>query len=211
MNIRHIFVCLQTQKEGEDKTMNHLKSLFMLLVAPGKTWQKMEKVPLGMQTYISRFLYPFMGMAALAALSQYFVADISLGKELSLARALQLAIVEFVKFFGGFYALAYILKFLFHNFWEVAIPESRIKYFVGQTLCLYMLLDIVLFVMQLFVTLPSVVEFLPLLLVYVIWNSQKYMEITEQKGLIYVVITTILFLAVPLTIQKILEILMPTI
>ncbi len=177
----------------------------MLLISPQKSWQKMERVPCGMQLYLNRFLYPFMGITALVALSQYFVADISI------ARALQSAVIEFVKFFGGFYALTYAINYLCHNLWEVVIPESRIKYFVGQTLCLYMLLDIILFVAQIFILLPGVAEFLPLLLVYVIWNSQKYMEITEQKGLIYVVITTILFLAIPLAIQKLLEALMPTI
>ncbi len=191
--------------------MNNLKHLLLLLVSPKRTWQNTDRVPCGMQLYLNRFLYPFMGVAALAALLQYFVADVSLSKELSLTLALQLAIVEFVKFFGGFYALTYAMKWLAHNLWEVVIPESRIKYFVGQTLCLYMLLDIVLLVTQLFIPLPGVVEFLPLLWVYVIWNSQQYMEITEQKGLIYVVITTILFLAIPLSIQEILEFLMPTV
>lgn len=64
---------------------------------------------------------------------------------------------------------------------EILQPESRIKRFVGYTLALYMLFDISIFVIRLFIELPSIVDFLPLLLAYVIWNSQRYMEIPDQK------------------------------
>ena len=103
--------------------------------------------------------------------------------DVSLPRALQLAIIiEFVKFFAGFWsAQAYVMKIFSTYMLEVLQPESRIKRFVGYTLALYMLFDISIFVIRLFIELPSIVDFLPLLLAYVIWNSQRYMEIRNQK------------------------------
>ena len=150
--------------------MNDLKHLFLLIVSPGKTWQKMDKVPYATQIFLNQFLYPLMGITAIVSFLGHFFNDASL------PRALQLAIVEFVKFFAGFYALVYVIS---------------------------------IFVIRLFIELPSIVDFLPLLLAYVIWNSQRYMEIPDQKNILYVVATTILFLVIPLSIQKLLYFLMP--
>ena len=162
--------------------MNDLKHLFLLIVSPGKTWQKMDKVPYATQIFLNQFLYPLMGITAIVSFLGHFFNDASL------PRALQLAIVEFVKFFAGFYALVYVMKIFSTYMLEVLQPESRIR---------------------LFIELPSIVDFLPLLLAYVIWNSQRYMEIPDQKNILYVVATTILFLVIPLSIQKLLYFLMP--
>ena len=183
--------------------MNDLKHLFLLIVSPGKTWQKMDKVPYATQIFLNQFLYPLMGITAIVSFLGHFFNDASL------PRALQLAIVEFVKFFAGFYALVYVMKIFSTYMLEILQPESRIKRFVGYTLALYMLFDISIFVIRLFIELPSIVDFLPLLLAYVIWNSQRYMEIPDQKNILYVVATTILFLVIPLSIQKLLYFLMP--
>ena len=183
--------------------MNDLKHLFLLLISPAKTWQKTDKVPYATQIFINKFLYPLMGITAIASFSEYFFNDISL------SRALQLAIIEFVKFFAGFYALVYIVKYFSTYLLEVVQPESRIKRFVGYTLGLYMLFDICIAIVRSFCEVPPIVDFLPLLFAYVVWNSQKYMEIPEQKSILYAVATTILFLAIPLTIQKLLCFLMP--
>ena len=175
--------------------MNDLKHLFLLIVSPGKTWQKMDKVPYATQIFLNQFLYPLMGITAIVSFLGHFFNDASL------PRALQLAIVEFVKFFAGFYALVYVMKIFSTYMLEVLQPESRIKRFVGYTLALYMLFDISIFVIRLFIELPSIA--------YVIWNSQRYMEIPDQKNILYVVATTILFLVIPLSIQKLLYFLMP--
>ena len=158
----------------------------------------MDKVPYATQIFLNQFLYPLMGITAIVSFLGHFFNDASL------PRALQLAIVEFVKFFAGFYALVYVMK-IFSTY----MLEARIKRFVGYTLALYMLFDISIFVIRLFIELPSIVDFLPLLLAYVIWNSQRYMEIPDQKNILYVVATTILFLVIPLSIQKLLYFLMP--
>ena len=72
--------------------MNDLKHLFLLIVSPGKTWQKMDKVPYATQIFLNQFLDPLMGITAIVSFLGHFFNDASL------PRALQLAIVEFVKF-----------------------------------------------------------------------------------------------------------------
>ena len=195
------YLCIRTRNIA--RLMNDLKHLFLLLISPGKTWQKTDKAPCATQLFLNQFLYPLMGVTAVVCFLRYFFNDISL------SRALQEAIIEFVKFFGGFYALVYVTKVFSIQVLEIVQPESRIKRFVGYNLGLYMLLDIMISVVRYFCDVPGIVDFLPLLLAYVIWNSQKYMEVPEQKSILYVVTTTVLFLAVPMAIQKLLYFLMP--
>lgn len=183
--------------------MNDLKHLFLLLFSPGKTWQKTDKAPCATPLFLNQFLYPLMGVTAVVCFLGYFFNDISL------SRALQEAIIEFVKFFGGFYALVYVTKVFSTQVLEVVQPESRIKRFVGYNLGLYMLFDIVILIARYFYSVPGIVDFLPLLLAYVIWNSQKYMEVPDQKSILYVVTMTVLFLAIPMAIQKLLYFLIP--
>ncbi|HIZ27173.1 hypothetical protein [Barnesiella sp. An55] len=144
-----------------------------------------------------------MGVATVICFLGYFFSDISL------SRALQLSIIEFVKFFGGFYALVYVMKAFSTHILEVVQPESRIKRFVGYNLGLYILFDICILIVRFFFNVPAIIDFLPLLLAYVIWNSQKYMEVPDQKSILYVVATTILFLIIPMAIQKLLYFFMP--
>ena len=183
--------------------MNDLKHLFLLLIFPERTWQKTDKAPYATHQFLKQFLFPLMGRVAGVYFLGYFFSDISLSK------ALQQAIIEFVKFFGGFYALVYVMRLFSTYILEVVQPESRIKRFVGYNLGLYMLFDICIQVFRFFCEVPPIIDFLPLLLVYVIWNSQKYMEVPEQKGILYGIPTTILLLAIPMTIQKVLYSLMP--
>ena len=97
--------------------MDELKHLFLLLIFPEKTWQKTDKAPCATQLFLNQFLYPLMGVTAVVCFLGYFFHDISL------SRALQLAIIEFVKFFGGFYALVYVMKVLSTHLLEV-VPVS---------------------------------------------------------------------------------------
>lgn len=183
--------------------MNDLKHLFLLIVSPGKTWQKMDKVPYATQIFLNQFLYPLMGITAIVSFLGHFFNDASL------PRALQLAISGICEIFCRLLCSCICNE----NFFDLHVGDfaTRVSYkrFVGYTLALYMLFDISIFVIRLFIELPSIVDFLPLLLAYVIWNSQRYMEIPDQKNILYVVATTILFLVIPLSIQKLLYFLMP--
>ncbi len=62
--------------------MNDLKaSFFLLIVSPGKTWQKMDKVPYATQIFLNQFLYPLMGITAIVSFLGHFFLTMLLYQE----------------------------------------------------------------------------------------------------------------------------------
>ena len=82
--------------------------IYQLIMRPSAAWQKMdEQGEVAQSLFFSRFLFPIMGIAALSCFGNV------LGEEFNaqtLEHVLRLAIVEFVKFFIGFYFLVFLLK-----------------------------------------------------------------------------------------------------
>lgn len=83
----------------------------LLIVSPGKTWQKWIKCRMR-HKYFESIPISAYGNNCDSILFRTFFNDASL------PRALQLAIVEFVKFFAGFYALVYVMKIFRLTCWR---------------------------------------------------------------------------------------------
>ena len=115
-----------------------------------------------------------MGIAALSCFGNV------LGEEFNaqtLEHVLRLAIVEFVKFFIGFYFLVFLLKEILPYFSGVREKE-HIERFVGSLLALYMTVDIVVNI------LPkgfSFLEYAVLGIFYVIWTGAKAANIYAYR------------------------------
>ena len=79
--------------------------------------------------------------------------------------------------------------------------------FVGYTLSVYMLITIFL---NLFMGMFSFLRFAPLYIIYVIWEGSKYyMDINENKRLIFVVLSSLILIFSPDIIERFMFILMP--
>lgn len=178
--------------------------IYQLIMRPSAAWQKMdEQGEVAHSLFFSRFLFPVMGIAALSCFGNV------LGEEFNaqtLEHVLRLAIVEFVKFFIGFYFLVFLLKEILPYF-SVEREKEHIKRFVGSLLALYMTVDIVVNI------LPkgfSFLEYAVLGIFYVIWTGAKiFLHIDDSKRRAFTLIVTIIVLVVPIIVERILYLMMP--
>lgn len=178
--------------------------IYQLIMRPSAAWQKMdEQGEVAQSLFFSRFLFPIMGIAALSCFGNV------LGEEFNaqtLEHVLRLAIVEFVKFFIGFYFLVFLLKEILPYFSGVRKKE-HIERFVGSLLALYMTVDIVVNI------LPkgfSFLEYAVLGIFYVIWTGAKiFLHIDDSKQRTFTLIVTIIVLVVPIIVERILYLMMP--
>ena len=178
--------------------------IYQLIMRPSAAWQKMdEQGEVAQSLFLSRFLFPIMGIAALSCFGNV------LGEEFNaqtLEHVLRLAIVEFVKFFIGFYFLVFLLKEILPYFSGVREKE-HIERFVGSLLALYMTVDIVVNI------LPkgfSFLEYAVLGIFYVIWTGAKiFLHIDDSKQRTFTLIVTIIVLVVPIIVERILYLMMP--
>ena len=84
---------------------------------------------------------------------------------------------------------------------------KQVQLFVGYTLSVYMLITIFL---NLFMGMFSFLRFAPLYIIYVIWEGSKYyMDINENKRLIFVVLSSLILIFSPDIIERFMFILMP--
>lgn len=178
--------------------------IYQLIMRPSAAWQKMdEQGEVAHSLFFSRFLFPVMGIAALSCfgnvLGEKFNAQ-------TLEHVLRLAIVEFVKFFIGFYFLVFLLKEILPYF-SVEREKEHIERFVGSLLALYMTVDIVVNI------LPkgfSFLEYAVLGIFYVIWTGAKiFLHIDDSKRRAFTLIVTIIVLVVPIIVERILYLMMP--
>lgn len=178
--------------------------IYQLIMRPSAAWQKMdEQGEVAHSLFFSRFLFPVMGIAALSCFGNV------LGEEFNaqtLEHVLRLAIVEFVKFFIGFYFLVFLLKEILPYF-SVEREKEHIERFVGSLLALYMTVDIVVNI------LPkgfSFLEYAVLGIFYVIWTGAKiFLHIEDSKRRAFTLIVTIIVLVVPIIVERILYLMMP--
>ncbi len=178
--------------------------LYRLVTRPSATWQKMaQEEETAQSLFFSHFLFPMMGLAALSCFAILF------GREFNaenLEYVLRLAIVEFVKFFIGFYFLAFLFKEILPHF-LTQIEKETIARFVGSLLAIYMSVDIVVNI------LPegfSFLEYASLCLFYFIWTGAKFfLKIDEARQKIFTLVATIFVLVTPIVIERILYLMMP--
>ena len=178
--------------------------IYQLITRPSVTWQKMaEQGEAAHALFFNRFLYPVMGMAALSCFCHLIGNEFNSN---NLEYVLRLAIVEFVKFFIGFYFLAFILKEI-QPYFSLKKEKEVIERFVGSLLSLYMTVDIVVNI------LPkgfSFLEYAILAIFYVIWTGAKFfLHVDDSRRKIFTLIVTILVLVVPIVVERILYLIMP--
>ncbi len=178
--------------------------IYQLITRPSVTWQKMaEQGEAAHALFYSRFLYPVMGVAALSCFCYLFGNEFN---STNLEYVLRLAIVEFVKFFIGFYFLTFILKEILPYF-SLKKEKEVIERFVGSLLALYMTVDIIVNI------LPkgfSFLEYAILAIFYVIWTGAKFfLHIDDSRRKIFTLIVTILVLVIPIVVERTLYLIMP--
>ena len=89
--------------------------IFKLVVAiisqPGKTWESLSKREEDNEDFLSRFVYPLIGIVAVTA----FLGILFTRKEFDVELALKSSIRTLVATFGGFYLASYLLNELWQG------------------------------------------------------------------------------------------------
>ena len=178
--------------------------LYGLMFRPTATWTKMSEVGEAAHAlFFTRFLYPIMGVAALSCFTVILGADYQSGE---LEKVLRAAIVEFVKFFIGFYLVVFLWKEFASR---VALPYDKetAERFFGSLLAVYMAVEIVVNILP---RAFSFLEYAVFGIIYIVWTgTAAFLHLEEDKRRISTIIITVLVLAVPWIIRNIFYLLMP--
>ncbi|MDR0845524.1 MAG: YIP1 family protein [Tannerella sp.] len=176
--------------------------LFSLVIKPAEAWDKLRRREEDEETFLSRFVYPLIGLMALAA----FVGVLFTRKEFDFQVALKSSIMILVSSFGGFFLGVYMMNEVWQSFFKQPKDTKLIRYFVGYSSSLMFLLNILLALLPEFIFLRVFV----LYTVYIIWEGAvSYMGIAEDQRFKFTAIASVLVLATPMAIELFLRMLMP--
>lgn len=181
---------------------NIFKWVILIISQPAKAWgllvQKEEKG----DEFLSRFVYPLIGLLTVAA----FLGVLFTRKEFDVELALKSSIKTLVSSFGGFYLSAYLLNEVWQGLFKREKDMKLCQRFVGYTSSLMFALHIVLMLLPEFFFLRIFI----LYTFYIVWEGAgPYMQVEEQIRLKFVGIATAIILLTPALIEFLLFLLMP--
>ncbi|MDR0748726.1 MAG: hypothetical protein LBF62_04045 [Tannerellaceae bacterium] len=181
-----------------------LKWVIAIVSQPGKTLGELSKKEEKGDEFLTRFVYPLIGLITLAA----FAGVLFKQKEFSVELALKSSIKALISSFGGFFLAAYFLN----EFWQSMFGrEKDIKLcqrFVGYSSALMYSLTIVLLLLP--VSDFFFLRVFILYTVYIVWEGAvPYMEVPEAMRLKFTIIASVLIVALPEVIGFLLFMLMP--
>ncbi|MDR1381540.1 MAG: YIP1 family protein [Tannerella sp.] len=174
-----------------------------IIFRPSETWRKLrEKQPDDSDKFLSGYVYPFVGMIAIAG----FLGILFTRKEFDLQMALKSTIFLLLSVFGGFFLAAYLMNEMWHALFGREKNMRLCQTFVGYSSALMFSLDILLSLLPEFFFL----RFLILYTIYIVWEGAvPYMDVEAEEQLKFVSLSTAIIVATPFILEFILGLLMP--
>ena len=182
--------------------INIYKKLKTIILKPREAWEELNLQEEGQGAFLSQFIYPLIGIIALAA----FLGVLFSQKEFDFEVALKITIRTVIVVAGGFFLGAFLLN----EVWKGVFNQSKdillCRLFVGYASSL-------MFVLYAFTALLPDFFFLyifALYTVYIIWEGAVvYMQVDEEYRLKFTVITSFIIILTPFVILHLLRMLMP--
>ncbi|MDE6489780.1 MAG: hypothetical protein K2L49_01315 [Muribaculaceae bacterium] len=162
--------------------------LLNLTLAPAKGWEDVEESSPEPRTTLTRGLIPLLGITAIAVFARAFHFQ-----GLTAGYLITEALTTFIRFFISYY----IALFLMSWFMPSLIPadhydEGRISNFCS--LCLGLLAVISILTDCVPVEL-SLVRFLPVYVIIVMWQGRNYLSIPTERQIRYIIYASLSILA----------------
>lgn len=176
--------------------------LISLIFRPSETWIKLREREDDEEAFLSRYVYPLIGLVALAA----FLGVLFSYKEFNIEIALKSAIKSLVSAGGGFFLAVYIMGEVWQHLFKRPKDIKLCQSFVGYSSSVMFLTSIVLSLLPEFFFLHAVILYTP----YLIWEgATSYMGIEEKEQVRFSVISTLIVMLPPIAIGYLLFMLMP--
>ncbi|MDR1200940.1 MAG: YIP1 family protein [Tannerellaceae bacterium] len=171
---------------------------------PGKEWKELSEKEEKGDEFLTRFVYPLIGLITVAA----FVGILFRQKEFSVELALKSSIKALMSYFGGFFLAAYFLNELWQGMFKQEKDLKLCQRFVGYSSALMYSLTIILLLLPV-----SDFFFLRVFLlytVYIVWEgATPYMKVPDAVRMKFTAIASALIVLLPEIIGRLLFMLMP--
>jgi hypothetical protein len=193
---------MTNQPENGASKKKPLKMMLKLLVSPRDGWRDIKHAGLPIQRIASELYYPILAvMAACAPFRMIYEAEVSLQS------VIIDAVVSFVTFFAGFFAVIALSRWIFKG--DV---KEKFNSVFGHTVIMYSMstLAMAYILNELLPSLEPLLVFFPLYTIYMLTVAVKQLRIDENSKVRVTVIISALLLGVPIVINRFLSEILPS-
>lgn len=182
---------------------NIFETVILLITQPSKAWAVLAKREETHQEYLTRFVYPLIGLTTLSA----FLGKLHEYNEGGMPFALKESTTVMTTLLGGFYLASFALKQIVTRWFPSIKGDIRFfQRYVGYASCITFLIISVLELIPDF----FFVKVAELYVIYIVWESiGAYVQLDEKKRITFTAVVSALILLSPFIIEKILFTLMP--
>lgn len=168
--------------------LGFLKMLLNLTLAPAKGWEDVEESSPASRATLTRGLLPLLGITAVAVFARAFHIQ-------GLTPGLLIigAITTFFKFFISYYIALFLMSWFMPAFIPVdRYNDERVSNFCSLSLGLLAVISILSDCVPVEL---SLVRFLPVYVIIVMWQGRNYLGIMPEKHIKYIVCASVSILA----------------
>ena len=180
-----------------------LGKLFKLLVSPNVGWEEFRKYSIPNNLLLSKMFYPCLAILAASKFIPFICGYVDMDfKELIVS-----ALIDFIKYFVGFFIISYIITGLFKFTSESEHSTNRFNNYLVLNLNILVIINILKNLVPGF----PIFDLLPIYVVYVAYCGRNYMEIPSDKEKTFLTSMAILLLGVPLCVKYLFELMLPNV
>lgn len=182
--------------------LKFLTCLLQLIISPAKGWEDIAAVGEDPRKLCAEGFYPLLGVTA----ASVFVRRI-FDSDLSVVALLQGAIITFVAYFVAYYLASFIFSLFMGRIIDGEPNEKKIHTFTLYNLSLLALISIVANCLPMEL---SIVQFLPVFTIIVMWMGRRYLAVKESYGFRFVFLSAVAILCSPYLLSYLFNLLLPS-
>lgn len=181
--------------------LKFLGCLMQLIISPSKGWTDVAAVGEQPQQLAASGFYPFLGITACSE----FIPRIY-DKHLTLPMLIESAVVTFVSYFVAYFLASALMSATISHVSGDNPGEKKINTFIIYNLAILALITLVRNCLPMEL---SLVQFMPLFVLIVMWAGRQYLNVDEGRIPSFLLICALFILIPPYLIGYIFKMLMP--
>lgn len=170
--------------------------VFSLLSAPGKAWDEIRAENAGKQALMG-FAYPLIGLCGLAEFIGALFSDSA--PSFLFQEAMTRCCAVAVSLFGGLFLSAYLLDKLNRKWTKAEISYERMVAFVGYSMVVIFVLDIVQGLFSKIVVLHLLLQLYTVVIAFE--GGRRWLGLKEERQTAFAVVSAIVLLVCPAVIE----------
>ena len=191
-----------TGSQGQEKRKpSPMTLVFKTIATPVSGWKELKRAHVQPEDMAALSFYRLLALAAASCFADYIY-----NPDVTLTGTLTNAVVEFVKYFLGYFAVMATCKILPDEIrYRMEMPFGR--NFVMTAMCSLVVWSILL---QWIPIAAPVLSFLPLYTVYMVFKGVKYLRIPENRHVLSASVISAISILAPYIIGFLFNLLLPT-